>query len=192
MTGTELVEQFKKHIKDAKLDTPNWASIVGYDSARETILTAFQTKFAPVGKPNIEDIEVKRDSMVDRVDGKLCDVLFGNGFRMVTKFYYPDKRFSKSTGATVKATMDVHDDRPSELMLTVTVGNYDYFKESKDMSTIPDVHKFLTDFLDSFFPENGVPRWKQDRLDEKLADIKKYCELNHIKVKGKLTFVPEK
>ena len=192
MTGTELVEQFRKHIKETHLDNPNWTSLVGYDSACETILTAFQAKFSPAGRPNIEKLEVKRDGRLETVDGKLCDVLIGNGFRMVANFRYPDKRFSKSTGAMVKVALDVHDDRPSTLGLIVTVGNSDHFKEFADVTEICDIHKYLTDFLDSFFPENGIARWKQDILDKKLADIKDYCDRNHIKIKGKLTFEPGK
>lgn len=192
MTGTELVEQFRKHIAETKLDNPNWKCLLGYDSACKTILTAFQTKFSPAGHPNIENIEVKRDGRLETVDGKLCDVLVGNGFRMVAKFRYPDKRFSKSTGARVNATLDVHDDRPSTFRLKVTAGNSDYFKESADVTEIGDIHKYLTDFLDSFFLENGIARWKQDILDKKLADIKDYCNRNHIKIKGKLKFEPGK
>ena len=192
MTGTELVEQFRKHIKETHLENPNWTSLLGYDSACETILTAFQTKFSPAGRPNIEKLEVKRDSRLEAVDGKWCNVLVGNGFRMVAKFRYPDQRFSKTTGAEVNATLDVHDDRPSTFRLTVKVSNRDYFKESADVSEICDIHKYLTDFLDSFFPENEIARWEQDLLNEKLADIKDYCNRNHIKIKGKLTFEPGK
>lgn len=192
MTGIQLVEQFRKHITETKLYDPNWKCLLGCDSARETIRTAFHTKFSPAGRPNIENIELKRDGGLTLIGEKLRDVLVGNGFRMVAKFRYPDRRFSKSTGAMVKATLDVHDDRPSTLMLTVTVGNRDYFKESADVSEICDIHKYLTDFLDSFFPENGITRWEQDILDEKLADIKDYCNRNHIKIKGELKFEPGK
>lgn len=187
MTGTQLIEQFRQHIAETKLDNPNWKGLLGYDSACETILTAFHTE-----RPNIESIQIKRDSRLETVNGKLCDVLVGNGFRMVARFHYPDKRFSKATGAMVKASLDVHDNRPSTLGLTVTVNNSDYFRESTDVSEICDIHKYLTDFLDSFFPENGIARWKQDILDKKLADIKDYCKRNHIKITGKLKFEPGK
>jgi hypothetical protein len=191
MTGTELVEEFRKHIAECNRQKPNWIehSLIGYDPACETIRAAFHTKVSPASLPYIE---VKRDSRIETVNGSFRDTLFGNGFRMVTKFYYPDKRFSISTGAMVKATLDVHDDRPSTFSLTVTVSNRDYFKESADVSEICDIHKYLTDFLDSFFPENGIARWKQDLLDKKLADIKDYCNRNRIKIKGKLTFEPGK
>lgn len=178
MTGTEFADKLKasatKELQGWEIDISR--SLLANKDAISTVLNALHLNEKNPRK-SISYMDARKFS-----SGTVCEI---NG-------PVPDARVAKTRGAKITIILYLNPERCPDLMVYINAAGKNYYSEQVPVKKIKDIHKFVHDFIDSRFNENGLTPWEDDYVTKKLRGITAYCEKHGITVTGSLGFSREK